>query len=153
MNACPPKPGLTDMIRTCATSRSTHSIASIGVCRVQHDARLLAELADLPDRAVQVRARLGVHADEVGAGLRVGADPALGILDHEMHVERQRGRALDGLDDHRADRQVRHEVTVHHVDVDVVGARRSRATSSARRPKSADRIEGAMRTGLATGGR
>src|SRR5262245_9769599 len=37
--------------------------------RVEHDARLLAELADLADRAVEVWARLDVHADQVGAGV------------------------------------------------------------------------------------
>jgi len=30
----------------------------------------------------------------------------------------------DGANDRRANRDVRHEVTIHHVDVDEVGARR-----------------------------
>jgi hypothetical protein len=69
---------------------------------------------------VQVRARLDVDPDQVRARRRVRGDPALGVLDHQVDVERQRRRAPHRLDHDRPDRQVRHEVAVHHVDVDVV---------------------------------
>jgi len=106
MNCWPPNPGLTDMIRTWSTSPSTHSIASSGVAGLSTTARPLAELADLVERAVQVRAGLDVDPDQVGAGVGVRADPALGILDHEVDVERQPGRAADRRHHHRPDRQV-----------------------------------------------
>ena len=41
-----------------------------------------------------------------------------------MDVERQLRRAADRLDDERADADVRDELSVHHVHVDPVGARR-----------------------------
>ena len=54
-------------------------------------------------------------------GLRIAGRPAVRFLDHEMAVNRQ-GRVLDQRLDHRqADREVRHEVPVHHVDVQPVG--------------------------------
>jgi hypothetical protein len=46
--------------------------------RVEDDHRLLAELADRRDGAVQVRAGLDVDADQIGAGAGVLADPAIG---------------------------------------------------------------------------
>ena len=47
---------------------------------------------------------------------------AIGLADHQMHVERHAGDPLQRGDDRRADRDVRHEVPVHHVDVNQVGA-------------------------------
>jgi hypothetical protein len=91
--------------------------------RVEHDERLLAELADLRERAMEVRARFEVHADQIGAGLRVGGDPRFGVLDHQVDVEREAGGFLHGLDHERTDRQVRDEVSVHDIDVHVVGGR------------------------------
>ena len=48
-------------------------------------------------------------------------DLALGALDHQVHVD-QRARAVDALgqrvDRERPHRDRRHEVAVHHVDVD-----------------------------------
>ena len=41
-----------------------------------------------------------------------------------MHVERQLGMRPQRLDHHWADGEVGHEVTVHHVDMNPVGARR-----------------------------
>ena len=90
--------------------------------RVEHDARLGAELLDVRDRAVQVRHGLDVHRDHAGAGGDEVFDVAIGLLDHQVHVERPRGDALDRAHDRRADRDVRDEVAVHHVDVNEVGA-------------------------------
>ena len=147
MNGCPPKPGFTDITST-MRDVAQHALDRLERrVRVQHDARPLAELADLPDRAVQVRARLDVHADEVRAGLRVRGDPALGVLDHQVHVERQGRRAPHRLDHDRADRQVRHEVAVHHVDVDVV--RRARSRRPPRRAGRSQRTGSTVRCGSA----
>ena len=53
--------------------------------------------------------------------VRTGADEvfqiAIRVLDHQVHVEGQIGRPLRRVDDQRADRDVRHEVPVHDVDV------------------------------------
>jgi hypothetical protein len=90
--------------------------------RVEHRDGPLAELADRPERAVQVGAGLDVDADAVGPGLGVVGDPAIGLLDHQVDDERAGRDLAQRRDHHRADRQVGHEVPVHHVDVDVVGA-------------------------------
>ena len=70
---------------------------------------------------MQVRRRLGVDGDVVGAGLGEGRDLALRPLDHHVHVEDAAG-AVDllgeRLHDERAHRDRRHEVAVHDVDVD-----------------------------------
>jgi hypothetical protein len=67
--------------------------------RVQHHARARARLADLVDRAVQVRTRLDVDADRGCARAGEVLHIALGLDDHQVHVERQRGRSAHRLDD------------------------------------------------------
>ena len=57
-----------------------------------------------------------------GAGPGERFDVAIGVADHQVHVERHLGDALERRDDRRADGDVRHEVPVHDVDVDQVGA-------------------------------
>ena len=74
------------------------------------------------DRAVQVRHRLDVHGNHVGAGGDELVDIPIRLFDHQVHVERPGRDALDRADDRRANGDVRHEVAVHHVDMDQVGA-------------------------------
>ena len=85
-------------------------------------ARLLAERADRLQRAVEVRAGFDMHGDDVGAGLGEGLEIGVARRDHQMHVERLLGVGPDRLHDVRPDRDVRHEVAVHDVDMDPVGA-------------------------------
>ena len=78
-------------------------------------------LADLHQRVVDVRRRLELDRDRVGAGLRELRHLALGPLDHQVTVEHSPGLVnlvADRLDDHGADRDRRDEVAVHDVDVD-----------------------------------
>ena len=49
-------------------------------------------------------------------------DVEIGVLDHQVDVERQRRHLLDRPNDRWADRDVRDEMSVHDVDVDQVGA-------------------------------
>ena len=71
---------------------------------------------------MQVRQYFDVHRQHRRAGVGECLDVAIRIRDHEMDVERHRGDAFDGSNDRRPDRDVRHEMTVHHVDVNQVGA-------------------------------
>ena len=64
----PPKPGLTVMTMTRSSRSSTCSIALAGVAGLMRDAGALAERADRLQRAVEMRPRLGMHGDRVGAG-------------------------------------------------------------------------------------
>ena len=67
-------------------------------------------------------------------------------LHHQVHVDRRLDAVLaQRLAHQRADGEVRHVVVVHHVEVDEVGAGGEHgSTSSPRRAKSAERIEGAI---------
>jgi hypothetical protein len=72
--------------------------------------------------AVYVVARLDVHDHDVRARIQIPADGVIGVVDHEMHVERNGRDTLQRLDDRRPYGEVRNEMTVHHVNVDDVGA-------------------------------
>ena len=93
--------------------------------RVDRDARQAAELADRGEGPVGVRGRLLVEGDRVGAGLGEGLDVALGLGDHQVHVDDAAG-IVDGVRDRRedqgADRYRGHEMAVHDVEVDDAGA-------------------------------
>ena len=90
--------------------------------RIERHAGLLAERADRLQRAVDVRARLDVHGDDVGAGLGEGLEIGIAGRDHQVHVEHLPGVRAQRLHHVRADGDIRHEVAVHDVDVDPVGA-------------------------------
>ena len=77
-----------------------------------------AVLDDVLEGAVQVAADLLLDGDHVGAGLGEGGDEGVGILDHQVAVERELGDRADGLDHGRAEGDVGDEVAVHDVDVD-----------------------------------
>ena len=65
---------------------------------------------------------LDVEGDVGGAGLGVVRRPAVGVVDHEVAVERQVGGRVQALHHRQPERQVGDEVRVHHVDVQPVGA-------------------------------
>lgn len=61
--------------------------------------------------------------DVVGAGPNEVVEIALGLDDHEVHVERLGRGAAHRLDHDRAIADVRNEPAVHDVDVNPVGTR------------------------------
>ena len=69
-----------------------------------------------------MRACLDMHGDDVGAGFGEGFEIRIARRDHQMHVERLLGVRPDRFDDIRPDRNVGHEMAVHDVDMDPVGA-------------------------------
>ena len=69
-----------------------------------------------------MRPRLDMDRDEIGAGLRESVEIGIAGRDHQMHVEEEFGMRPQRRDDRRPDRDVRHEMTVHHIDMDPVGA-------------------------------
>ena len=89
----------------------------------------------IPALAVQVRRDLGVNGKPVGARAREVVEVLLRLDHHQVHVERQRGEPPDGLDDLRAEREVRNETAVHHVDVNQVGSARLAAGDLFREPR------------------
>ena len=77
------------------------TISSTGVAGIEHDARFHAVVGDQLQGAVQVGAGLVVDADPVGAGLGERGNEFVGVLDHQVAVERQAGGLAQALD-HRA---------------------------------------------------
>ncbi len=69
----------------------THVIDGRG--RVEHHAGALARVLDLLHHAMKVHAGFRVDTDDVGAGFREVVDVAIGLHDHEVHVERELGGA------------------------------------------------------------
>ena len=91
---------------------------------IEHHAGLLAQLADMLKRAMDMRPGFGMHGDAVGAGLGEGLQIGIDRRDHQMHVERLFGVGPQRLHHRRADGDVGHEMAVHHIDMDEIGARR-----------------------------
>ena len=60
--------------------------------------------------------------DEAGARLDERGNVAIRVLDHEMDIQGHARNPFDRAHHRRADGEVRHEVAVHHVHVDQVGA-------------------------------
>jgi hypothetical protein len=87
---------------------------------VDHDPGPHAQLADPGEQRAGV-AELHVHAAQVGPRLSKLLEPHAGVGDHEMTVQEQVGVPSDRGHHRRPDRQVRHEVSVHQVDVQPVG--------------------------------
>ena len=84
----------------------------------------LAQLADVLQRAMDMRAGFGMHGQAVGAGLGEGLEIGIDRRDHQMHVERLFGVRPQRLHHRRADGDVGNEMAVHHIDMDQVGAGR-----------------------------
>ena len=61
-----------------------------------------------------------MHGDDVGPGFGEIFDIGIDRRDHQMHVERFRTVRAQRLHDRGADRQVRDEMPVHDIDMDVI---------------------------------
>ena len=121
----PPQPGSTVMTMMMSRTAAHRATACTGV------AGLTASPAPCP--AAWMAARRGVllgvvlgRLDVEGDGLRRRGDEAVdvaeGLIDHEVHVERQVGDAPPGSHDIRAEGEVGHEVAVHDIEVQAVHA-------------------------------
>ncbi len=88
-----------------------------------YDGRIATTGLDVGNRAVQMRGGLRVDGDEVGAGVDVPIDRVVGIGNNELNVDRDVRGALTCLYDGRAVTQIRHEVTIHDVNMDQVRIR------------------------------
>ena len=93
-----------------------------GSGRLEHQAGTRPKPAELAGKTDGCPGGLTVEAHGRRARLDVGRSPTVGVLDHQVHVKGEIGAAVDGLDDRNSDGQVRHEVIVHHVDVNCVAA-------------------------------
>ena len=94
------------------------------------------------------RRRLSLNKQMVGAGLRIAKITAR-FDDHQMHIERLRGRVAHRVHDGRAERDVRREPAVHNIDMNQSAPARSRR-GLRQPPQSAASMEGATTIGLMT---
>ena len=62
-----------------------------------------------------------MEGDGLGTGIDISRRPHVGILNHEMRVERQVAHLAQRLDHRHTHGEIRHEMVVHDVDVDAVG--------------------------------
>ena len=67
-----------------------------------------------------------MEGDAVGAAFDEGLDIIKGADDHQMHIKKEIGHLPDGLKYGRAEREVRDEDAVHHIQVDGIGRRNAR---------------------------
>ena len=71
-------------------------------------------------RAVQVRTRFLMDCNVLHAGFCQAVYVYVGMFNHQMGVEGNGNVLPQGGDDRHAERQVRHEMAVHHVEMDAV---------------------------------
>ena len=71
-------------------------------------------------RTVGMRPSLGMKRDDVGARRREIGQKRVNRADHQMHIEDLFCVRAQRLDDGGADRDVRHEMAVHHIDMDPI---------------------------------
>ena len=90
--------------------------------RVERDARFGPGIFDLVQQPMQVIRRFGMDRDDIAAEFGKLHDELLRVLDHQMCVERHIGNRAQRFDQRRAEGDIRHKMTVHNIDVDVVGA-------------------------------
>ena len=67
-------------------------------------------------------AGFGMHGDDIGPGGGEIGDIGIDRTNHQMHVEGQVTVAAHSLDHVRPERQIGHEMTIHHIEMDVIGA-------------------------------
>src|SRR5690606_32695806 len=73
-------------------------------------------------RTVRVARSFRVEGDDIGAGLGELRDNGVHRFDHQVDVDRRRGVGADCFAHHGADRQIRHVMVVHYIEVDPVSA-------------------------------
>ncbi len=93
-----------------------------GCCRIDGHAGALAERADRLERAVEMRSRLCMDRNGVGPGRCEIGKIGIGRRDHQVKIERLFGARPDVPDHRRTEGDVRHEMSVHHIEMDPVGA-------------------------------
>ena len=84
---------------------------------------LRAQLIYRLHRPVQRTGRLHLYLDQRCSCLCERLEEQLGSQDHQVGFDRERCRFANRLDDKRTEREVGHEVAVHDVNLDPVGAR------------------------------
>ena len=72
------------------------------------------------ERAVEMGAGFGVNGDDIGSGIGKRLEVGVRGRDHQMDIEYLFAVSAYGFDDRRTEGDVRHEVAVHHIQVNPV---------------------------------
>jgi len=88
--------------------------------RVDGDPGALAQCPDPLHRAVQIAVALPVDEKRVGASRGKLVEKEVRVRDHQMRFEGQMRHSPKRLDDRGAHGEIRHEVSIHHIDVDPI---------------------------------
>ena len=118
----------TGLARSSPSSRSISprygSTASNGVVRLERQAGAHAERADLVEQRRGDRRARCARCIRRRRRRRSSRSSTSRVVDHQVAVEEEVGVRAQRLHDRRADREVRHVVPVHAVDVQEIGGRR-----------------------------
>ena len=145
MNVCPPETGIHGHHQH-AVDNVEHFTQSLHRCRrIDSHARLHAQAANQLQRPIQMNAGFLMDRHPVCPGVGEGRNIVVSIFDHQMAVEGNVDRLEEAPDHRRSDRNIGHKVAIHHINMEEAGAPRTAAlASSAKRAKSADKIDGAI---------
>ena len=88
--------------------------------RTYGEAGLASHIAQLARQTYRGMGGTHVEADGGGTKLGVFRCPAVRILNHQMHVDRQVGDLADTCHDWLTQSQVRDEMMIHHVDMNKI---------------------------------
>ena len=91
-----------------------------GGAGVQHRTRHFAEVLDLGQVAVQVRAGLNLNRNDVGAGFGEVRDVLLRLNNHQVNVQGLLGHRTQCLNNERPNGDVGNKAAVHHVHMDPI---------------------------------
>jgi hypothetical protein len=105
------------MIRTRSTISVNNLRLSIGVIG---DAGFRAHLTDGLQNTMDVRAGFVVHCHDIRPSLDETLNMLFRLNDHQMDVQRQRGRSFAGSDNIRPKSDIRHKATIHDINVDKI---------------------------------
>src|SRR5207249_10990496 len=89
-----------------------------GSCWINYYARYASMTLDQVQRAIQMNASLLMHRNPIRPSFTEFWNKLVGIFDHQVTVERQFSSFAQRSNDRRANSKIRHEVTVHDIDVD-----------------------------------
>jgi 1-acyl-sn-glycerol-3-phosphate acyltransferase len=82
--------------------------------------------ADFSSQTHRCGCGFDVEGDTLGACLNIRGSPTVGVGNHQVRIDGLSDRCGQRLDDGHTDREVRHEVVVHHIHVQEIGARNAR---------------------------
>ena len=92
-------------------------------CRIEHDTGLDPLLFYQLDGAIQVRTGFHMNRNYIGAGTGKIFDICVGVVNHQMHIERQVSCFPYGLNNHWPNSDIGDKMSVHHIHMDPVCAR------------------------------